>query len=335
MFFELITGDFLFDPRTGDDWCRDEDHLALMIELLGDLPPKDFALSGRYSKEFFSNAGKLKHIKSLKYWTLTGVLTQKYSLSEEEANEIGDFLLPMLRWDITERKSASATLSHSWIQLGEGETDDEAVWREKQGGGEKDDPIEPASVEVTVLSDAEDCGQEGASGATSTTTAEDKNEKEAAVSLAKAAPTVAVGQPEEVQTADAPDASAEDAPVEAAVLEEAPTAPGKKKKRKGRGGAQTNTSDDVTADDVSVAQDKGVIADVPEAHASSTVLKPSPALAKSEESEAAVASPVVEKSADAKQGNEADAANPDLEDEDEEDKTGTAKKKRNKKKKGK
>lgn len=34
--FELITGDLLFDPRSGDSYDRDEDHLALMIELLGE-----------------------------------------------------------------------------------------------------------------------------------------------------------------------------------------------------------------------------------------------------------------------------------------------------------
>ena len=35
MAFELLTGDLLFDPRAGDGYSRDEDHLALMIELLG------------------------------------------------------------------------------------------------------------------------------------------------------------------------------------------------------------------------------------------------------------------------------------------------------------
>jgi len=34
--FELLTGDLLFDPRTGDNYDRDEDHLALMMELLGE-----------------------------------------------------------------------------------------------------------------------------------------------------------------------------------------------------------------------------------------------------------------------------------------------------------
>lgn len=38
--FELITGDFLFDPKAGEYYDRDEDHLALFIELLGRMPKR-------------------------------------------------------------------------------------------------------------------------------------------------------------------------------------------------------------------------------------------------------------------------------------------------------
>ncbi|XVF76306.1 hypothetical protein PTKIN_Ptkin13bG0255800 [Pterospermum kingtungense] len=38
--FELATGDVLFDPHSGDNFDRDEDHLALMMELLGMMPRK-------------------------------------------------------------------------------------------------------------------------------------------------------------------------------------------------------------------------------------------------------------------------------------------------------
>ena len=38
--FELITGDFLFDPKAGHNYDRDEDHLALFIELLGSIPKR-------------------------------------------------------------------------------------------------------------------------------------------------------------------------------------------------------------------------------------------------------------------------------------------------------
>jgi len=116
MFFELITGDFLFDPRTGQDWSRDEDHLALMMELLGDYPSKEYALSGRYSRDFFNNSGKLKHIKSLKFWSLRDVLTEKYNLSAEDSQEITSFLMPMLAWEPCKRQPAAEALKHSWVQ---------------------------------------------------------------------------------------------------------------------------------------------------------------------------------------------------------------------------
>ncbi|XP_058514330.1 SRSF protein kinase 3 isoform X3 [Ochotona princeps] len=53
MAFELATGDYLFEPHSGEDYSRDEDHIAHIVELLGDIPPA-FALSGRYSREFFN-----------------------------------------------------------------------------------------------------------------------------------------------------------------------------------------------------------------------------------------------------------------------------------------
>lgn len=35
MAFELATGDYLFEPHSGEEYTRDEDHIALIIELLG------------------------------------------------------------------------------------------------------------------------------------------------------------------------------------------------------------------------------------------------------------------------------------------------------------
>jgi serine/threonine-protein kinase SRPK3 len=42
MIFELITGDFLFNPRPGAQHKKNDDHLALFMEMLGP-PPKYFA----------------------------------------------------------------------------------------------------------------------------------------------------------------------------------------------------------------------------------------------------------------------------------------------------
>ena len=50
--FEMITGDFLFEPRKGQNYDKDDDHLAQMMELLGKMP-KNLALSGKNSRKFF------------------------------------------------------------------------------------------------------------------------------------------------------------------------------------------------------------------------------------------------------------------------------------------
>lgn len=62
MAFELATGDYLFEPHSGDDYSRDEDHIAHIVELMGPIPPH-IALCGRYSKEFFTRRGNLKSNK--------------------------------------------------------------------------------------------------------------------------------------------------------------------------------------------------------------------------------------------------------------------------------
>ena len=57
MAFEMATGDYLFEPHSGEDYSRDEDHLAHIIELLGNIP-RHIAFSGKYSREFFNKRGE-------------------------------------------------------------------------------------------------------------------------------------------------------------------------------------------------------------------------------------------------------------------------------------
>ena len=93
--FELLTGDLMFDPHAGKSWSREEDHLALMMELLGRFP-KALLPRGKFSDEYFNKKGELKHIHQLNYWGLAGVLAEKYKFSEADAAEISDFLLHIL-----------------------------------------------------------------------------------------------------------------------------------------------------------------------------------------------------------------------------------------------
>uniref|UniRef100_A0A7C9DCK0 non-specific serine/threonine protein kinase n=4 Tax=Opuntia streptacantha TaxID=393608 RepID=A0A7C9DCK0_OPUST len=115
--FELATGDVLFDPHSGDNYDRDEDHLALMMELLGMMPRK-IALGGRYSRDFFNRYGDLRHIRRLRFWPLNKVLMEKYDFSERDANDMTDFLIPILDFVPEKRPSAGQCLSHPWIAGG-------------------------------------------------------------------------------------------------------------------------------------------------------------------------------------------------------------------------
>ncbi|XP_042743966.1 SRSF protein kinase 1 isoform X3 [Lagopus leucura] len=140
MAFELATGDYLFEPHSGEDYSRDEgketvtyrkmsfvdmlyclffwkknaDHIALIIELLGKIPRK-LILAGKYSKEFFTKKGDLKHITKLKPWGLFEVLVEKYEWSQDEAAAFTDFLLPMLELIPEKRATAAECLRHPWL----------------------------------------------------------------------------------------------------------------------------------------------------------------------------------------------------------------------------
>uniref|UniRef100_A0A1L8DM64 non-specific serine/threonine protein kinase n=1 Tax=Nyssomyia neivai TaxID=330878 RepID=A0A1L8DM64_9DIPT len=115
MAFELATGDYLFEPHSGQNYCRDEDHIAHMIELLGPIPQK-LVYGGSMSQVIFNKKGELKHITGLKPWGLVAVLTEKYEFSYEDAYKFADFLLPMLRYDRDDRASALECLQHPWLQ---------------------------------------------------------------------------------------------------------------------------------------------------------------------------------------------------------------------------
>lgn len=114
--FELATGDMLFAPKNGQGYSEDEDHLALMMELLGKIPRK-VAIGGARSKDLFDRHGDLKRIRRLKFWPLDRILVDRYKFSESDAREFADFLVPLLDFAPEKRPTAQQCLQHPWLNL--------------------------------------------------------------------------------------------------------------------------------------------------------------------------------------------------------------------------
>ena len=116
MLFELATGDFLFEPRKGETFSKNDDHLAQIIEAVGKMP-KNFALSGLDSYKYFDKKGKLRRIKNLIYFPIKDILVKKYNFKENEAQAFSDFLMPMLEYYPDKRASARELLRHPWLNM--------------------------------------------------------------------------------------------------------------------------------------------------------------------------------------------------------------------------
>ncbi|KAH8648573.1 kinase-like domain-containing protein [Xylariales sp. PMI_506] len=149
MVFELITGDYLFDPQSGTKYGKDDDHIAQIIELLGQFP-KDLWKNGRWSQEIFNKRGELRNIHRLRHWALSDVLREKYHFKdpkeltpkereekerrakaatdkkededgedetdmEYHPSEVAAFLTPMLELLPERRANAGGMANHPWL----------------------------------------------------------------------------------------------------------------------------------------------------------------------------------------------------------------------------
>jgi len=113
--FELITGDYLFDPQSGTKYGKDDDHIAQIIELLGPFP-RGLCMSGKWSQEIFNRKGELRNIHRLRHWSLSDVLKEKYHFTTDEAKRVGDLLLPMLELEPVNRANAGGMAGSPYMK---------------------------------------------------------------------------------------------------------------------------------------------------------------------------------------------------------------------------
>ncbi|XP_069824863.1 SRSF protein kinase 3-like isoform X2 [Dendropsophus ebraccatus] len=115
MAFEMTTSCYLFEPQAGENFSRNEDHIACIIELLGRIPPK-IAFSGKNSATFFNKQGDLLRIPYLYPCGLYDNLVNRHKWQKNEALIFASFLLPMLEYYPEKRASAEKCLEHPWLQ---------------------------------------------------------------------------------------------------------------------------------------------------------------------------------------------------------------------------
>lgn len=116
MLFELLTGEFLFDPKKDPNYKKSEDHLALMMEMLNKFPTS-YSTSGTNSKKYIDSNGNLKHIPALNFTGLKDLMMKYHGIKEAEAQALSDFLEPMLRIHPKDRASAAQMLDHPWLDM--------------------------------------------------------------------------------------------------------------------------------------------------------------------------------------------------------------------------
>jgi len=65
MIFELVTGDYLFDPKKGKTYRKNDDHLALISELIGPCPERNFLETHSKCWKFYDKKKKTPRLKNI------------------------------------------------------------------------------------------------------------------------------------------------------------------------------------------------------------------------------------------------------------------------------
>lgn len=116
LFWELATGDYLFNPQDLRGRATlDETHIATIIETCGPIP-KELIKLGDFAPNFFTPNGQLRNITGLQPRCLAAVLMNKYNWSSNDARQFAAFLQPMLHPDPRKRSSALNATMHAWLE---------------------------------------------------------------------------------------------------------------------------------------------------------------------------------------------------------------------------
>jgi serine/threonine-protein kinase SRPK3 len=131
--FELLTGLWAFHPESGADFELEDDHLARMIELTGELFPQPLLARAELGNEYFDDhgmcllrvacsgrslscVGSLLRIDQLVPVGIEATLKDVSDLADCDINPAAEFIRACLRLDPDDRPTAAQLLEHPWMK---------------------------------------------------------------------------------------------------------------------------------------------------------------------------------------------------------------------------
>ncbi|EEB06378.2 CMGC/SRPK protein kinase [Schizosaccharomyces japonicus yFS275] len=113
MVFELLTSEYLFNPKNDSEVSRDEMHLLLFESVLGDLPEFMLRKLKRKGTYLYKTNGKRRNVKHR--MSIESMLVKRHNFEPTHARMIESFLKPLLVYEPQKRADTRSMLSHAWF----------------------------------------------------------------------------------------------------------------------------------------------------------------------------------------------------------------------------
>ena len=120
MVYELITGNFLFDPKrkTRDERAMDIEHLAMIMQVLGPVPGKIARPgAGKYTHRYFDENGRFLYTEKYRGYGRRSIAAEMEGyLEPAEAERAAHFIMSCFTYDPSERITAADLMKSSWLK---------------------------------------------------------------------------------------------------------------------------------------------------------------------------------------------------------------------------
>jgi serine/threonine protein kinase len=119
MVYELITGDFLMDPKKKQPHDREMDveHVAQVMQILGPVPHAIAAGDGKLMRRYFDKEGRFMFQDKYKAYRRRSIAVElEVFLEPAEAERAAQFIMSCFTYDPFERCHPADLRKHSWLR---------------------------------------------------------------------------------------------------------------------------------------------------------------------------------------------------------------------------